>query len=419
MLLETLEYLGIAFISSVLLIIMSKVILQALIRRPADYYNARELREEELMLNAGGISITKEHETNPEGEIIEEKHLEAQLGDVEAAEPEEIMLEVPDAIAESIEVHTEQEEDVAETVSEPEKYEEEVAEPEKEAEEVTEEPEPEPEVAEETEAEPEPEPEVPEETEPEPEPEPAAEEPAEATELEEEAEDIKAEPETEFNASEKKAGNFPADDNPTNGIVYDIQEKERFRLSSDLHDNTVQNLVHVCHGLELASMFIDQDPVRAKLEIESCIKNIHNSIDEIREIIFDLRPMELDDLGFQACIGNFIDNMKVSYSNVIFETDIDNIEKDNSFLYTMFMIIKEVVVNSLKHSKSPKIIINVKQKEDHIDIMIKDFGIGFDPEKVSENHFGLHLIKDRVDLLGGSFDVKSSETEGTEVSIKI
>ena len=189
MLLETLEYLGIAFICSVILIIMSKIILQALIRRPADYYNARELREEELMLNAGGISITKEHETNPEGEIIEEKHLEAQLGDIEAAEPEEIMLEVPDAIAESIEVHTEQEEDVAETVSEPEKYEEEAAEPEKEAEEVTEEPEPEPEVAEETEAEPEPEvaeeteaepepePEVPEETELEPEPEPAVEEP--------------------------------------------------------------------------------------------------------------------------------------------------------------------------------------------------------------------------------------------------
>ena len=178
MLLETLEYLGIAFICSVILIIMSKIILQALIRRPADYYNARELREEELMLNAGGISITKEHETNPEGEIIEEKHLEAQLGDIEAAEPEEIMLEVPDAIAESIEVHKEQEDEVAETVSEPEKETEEAAEPEKESVEFSEEPEPEPEpeVAEDHEAEPEPEPEVPEETEPEPEPEPAVEE---------------------------------------------------------------------------------------------------------------------------------------------------------------------------------------------------------------------------------------------------
>ena len=51
--------------------------------------------------------------------------------------------------------------------------------------------------------------------------------------------------------------------------------------------------------------------------------------------------------------------------------------------------------------------------------MIKDFGVGFDPSNVSDNHFGLHLIKDRVDLLKGSLDVKSSETEGTEVNITI
>ena len=127
------------------------------------------------MLNAGGISITKEHETNPEGEIIKEKHLEAQLGDIEAAEPEEIMLEVPDAIAESIEVHKEQEDEVAETVSEPEEETEEAAEPVKEAEEVSEEPEPEaepePEVVEESESEPEPEPEPEPEVVEEPEPE--------------------------------------------------------------------------------------------------------------------------------------------------------------------------------------------------------------------------------------------------------
>ena len=132
MLLETLEYLGIAFVCSVLLIIMSKIILQALIRRPADYYNARELREEELMLNAGGISITKEHETNPEGEIIEDKHLEAHLGDIEPAEPEEIMLEVPEAVAESIEVRQEEaeqpeEETAAEVAEETEETSEELA----------------------------------------------------------------------------------------------------------------------------------------------------------------------------------------------------------------------------------------------------------------------------------------------------
>ena len=111
MLLETLEYLGIAFICSVLLIIMSKIILQALIRRPADYYNAEELRQEELMLNAGGISITNEHDTNPEGEILHETHLEAQLGDIEPAEPEEIIAEIPQSVHDSIEVSEEPDDD--------------------------------------------------------------------------------------------------------------------------------------------------------------------------------------------------------------------------------------------------------------------------------------------------------------------
>ncbi len=111
MLQETLEYLGIAFVCSVLLIIMSKIILQALIRRPADYYDAEELRQEELMLNAGGISITNEHETNPEGEIIEETHLEAHLGDITPAEPEEIIPEIPASIHESIEITEDDSED--------------------------------------------------------------------------------------------------------------------------------------------------------------------------------------------------------------------------------------------------------------------------------------------------------------------
>ena len=103
MLTETLEYLGIAFISSVLLIIMSKIILQSLIRRPADYYDAEELRQEELMLNAGGISLAREHETTPEGEIMEETHLEPHLGAFVAAEPEPIFTEIPQSVIESIE----------------------------------------------------------------------------------------------------------------------------------------------------------------------------------------------------------------------------------------------------------------------------------------------------------------------------
>lgn len=64
---EILEYLGIAFVSSALLIIMSKIILQKILRRPAEYYDAEELKQEELMLDAAGLGIGAEHETGPDG----------------------------------------------------------------------------------------------------------------------------------------------------------------------------------------------------------------------------------------------------------------------------------------------------------------------------------------------------------------
>ena len=205
MLTETLEYLGIAFISSALLIIMSKIILQSLIRRPADYYDAEELRQEELMLNAGGISIESEHETTPEGEIMEETHLEAHLGDFVAAEPEEILAEVPESVVESLVVEPyvdyDEEPDAFDRSDETEPYEPEPGdeiEPEQEPESEPEaelEPEPEPENGHEPESEPEPELEIEAEPETEPEPEIEAEsEPEPAVEAEPETE---SEPEPE------------------------------------------------------------------------------------------------------------------------------------------------------------------------------------------------------------------------------
>lgn len=77
---EFLRYLGIAFVSSAVLIVLSKIVMQKILRRPADYYLKEEYRQEEFMLNAGGFSIRDEVETNPEGEVTEEHvHAEPQL----------------------------------------------------------------------------------------------------------------------------------------------------------------------------------------------------------------------------------------------------------------------------------------------------------------------------------------------------
>ncbi|MCM1125601.1 MAG: histidine kinase [Lachnospiraceae bacterium] len=220
--------------------------------------------------------------------------------------------------------------------------------------------------------------------------------------------------------------------NDTRFKIIDVQEKERQRISRDLHDSTVQNLTHLIHRIELSSMFIDQDKVRAKLELESCIKILKTSIEEIRETIFNLRPMTFDDLGFRQCVENLIANMKLNYRNCdvelnVFELDqyewkIKNKKSINLFLVTVYRIIQEAISNIIKHSEADKISLDIKCVDTNCVLIIKDNGKGFSVEDTldqNEKHFGLSDMQDRVNLLNGNINIISECGHGTELKIEI
>lgn len=220
--------------------------------------------------------------------------------------------------------------------------------------------------------------------------------------------------------------------NETRFKIIDVQEKERQRIARELHDSTVQNLTHLIHRIELSSMFIDQDTVRSKLELESCIKILKTSIEEIRETIFNLRPMSFDDLGFKQCIENLIANIKLNYRNCIVELNvfdldqydwkIKNKKSINLFLVTVYRIIQEAISNIIKHSEADKIILEIKCIDANCIINIKDNGKGFSVEDTleqNEKHFGLSDMQDRVNILNGSIDIISECGQGTELKIEI
>lgn len=198
-----------------------------------------------------------------------------------------------------------------------------------------------------------------------------------------------------------------------------IQEKERQRIANELHDTTVQNLVHLVHSIELSSMFVDQDPIRAKLELESCAKNLKATISEIRETIFNLRPMSVSDLGFSKSIDDFMNNMMVQYPNVMLQFEVDDIGQDPDFNINLFRIIQECVVNSLKHSKSSDLVLHVKHIDNKCDIFVKDSGIGFDYSSMKNNHFGMVILEERVKILNGTIDIVSAPDKGTQIHIVI
>lgn len=202
----------------------------------------------------------------------------------------------------------------------------------------------------------------------------------------------------------------------------DIQENERQRIARDLHDTSLQNLTGLVHKTELASMFVTQDPTRAKLELATTVKALRETIEEIRNTVYDLRPMTFDDLGFKELLQSFIEKKS---ENKDFEIIIDECEihtKKDILLLTIFRIIRECILNSIKHSGCSEIRISLKEENHNIHIMLEDNGCGFDyKEKIMKNdkHFGLLIMKERVQLLKGKLNFKSTPNEGTHIEIDV
>jgi len=218
------------------------------------------------------------------------------------------------------------------------------------------------------------------------------------------------------------------DDNNDLSLRYlDIQEKDRQRIARDLHDTSLQNLAHLIHRIELSSMYIDKDPIQAKLELASVNKNMKVIIEDIRNTIFDLRPMSFDDLGFADMLEDFLQKLREKYKIcVISDIDDISIEKEGSqtLLISLYRVIRECCLNAMEHSECESLFVEVKKDSvnESIRVEIKDDGMGFDLEEVlttMQNHYGLKIMKERIELLGGNIEIHSVKEEGTNIKISV
>ena len=206
--------------------------------------------------------------------------------------------------------------------------------------------------------------------------------------------------------------------------ILDAQEKERQRIARDLHDTSLQNLTHLIHKVELSSLYIDEDPVRAKLELATVEKGIREVIDDIRNNIFALRPMSVDDLGLKETIEKLLAvvNQDMRFRII---TDIDEIPLVNCDsseyvrLISIYRIIQECVQNAIKHSDGNEIVVRLKDCGNMFQIVVWDNGSGFNVSEASkkDKHFGLSIIKERVIFLDGK--IKIDLDNGTIIEIEV
>ena len=199
-----------------------------------------------------------------------------------------------------------------------------------------------------------------------------------------------------------------------------MQEQDRQRIARDLHDTSLQSLTHLIHQIELGSLYIDQDPVRAKLELSVVNKRLRETIEEIRNIIFDLRPMTFDDLGLKASLERLVDSINEGDKYEI-KMELDDVScETNLVLVTIYRVVQESFNNIVKHSAASKIFFSCKCVDDVCRIVIKDNGKGFE-ELIDDGkkHFGIFYMEERIKLLGGNIEINSVPDEGTTVLVDV
>lgn len=200
--------------------------------------------------------------------------------------------------------------------------------------------------------------------------------------------------------------------------VINMQETDRQRIARDIHDTIVQGLTAIIHKNEFIEKIFETDKQRAYLELENNNSIIRESIDELRNIIFDLRPMALDDLGFEKTFYTVVEKMK-NNTQMIIQADYLCKEKkiDSIISITAIRIIEELCNNSIKYSDGNKINIIVKTDDrNNLVILYSDDGQGYDYHndiqvRNDNTGFGLTMMKERIALLNGSMEVRYEENQ--------
>lgn len=205
------------------------------------------------------------------------------------------------------------------------------------------------------------------------------------------------------------------------------QEKERLRISRELHDSVAQELSAVKIGLDnLLELLPEKTSKKLTSKILQISDNLHQVIGSIRELAYGLRPAILDSLGLTRALSQLCEEFSTR-TGLTVNLLIAGIEEDKlneNAVITLYRFIQEGLNNVQKHAQAKNVNIKLVSSFPKIILRLEDDGKGFDViEKQSgaflEKHMGLLNLQERVALLGGNMQIESQPQKGTSILVEI
>lgn len=204
--------------------------------------------------------------------------------------------------------------------------------------------------------------------------------------------------------------------------IIEAQEEERKKLSREIHDGPAQMLANVMMRSDLIDrIYRERSGEEALAEIRNLKVMVRNALYEVRRIIYDLRPMALDDLGLIPTLRKYMQTTEDYNTGV--HLSFVNLGEDkrlpSEMEVALFRLVQESIQNALKHAKPKQIQVKLSIASELVMVMIKDDGIGFDSTVEKEGSFGLMGMRERVELLEGELTIDSHPGAGTLVCIQV
>jgi len=202
------------------------------------------------------------------------------------------------------------------------------------------------------------------------------------------------------------------------------QEEERKRISREIHDGPAQLLANLVLRTEIVErMLAKQEFKMVQDEIVDLKGQVRSSLEEMRKVIFNLRPMALDDLGLIPTLRKYVhDYEEKAKIRTIFETRGKEHRLSSAMEAAIYRLVQEALSNAAKHAYPTYVLVEITYQAQLVKIVVQDNGLGFNVdllEQKSKDHFGLIGMRERVELLEGRMEIESAENQGTKIVIHI